>query len=92
MSRTFIPAHTLAESTDTRSLGICVGRLQINGGEVPLDDETLLANDWNEMEPGQRWTRGSVTLPAKTRLIVIDLAGLGHYWQERRENVVILFG
>jgi hypothetical protein len=97
MSRTFIAAHTCAESSDTRSLGLCVKRLQIDGEDVPLDDQTVLGDGWNDLErcPGvgdQRWTRGSTPLPAKARLIVIDLAGPGHYWQEPKDNIVALFG
>jgi hypothetical protein len=42
MSRTFIPAHTRAASTDTRSLGLCVNRLQINGDDVPSTTKQLL--------------------------------------------------
>jgi hypothetical protein len=97
MSRTFIPAHTRAASTDTRSLGLCVKRLQINGEDVPLDDQTILGRGWNALERhpdvrDQRWTRGDTPIPANARLIVIDLAGPGHYWQEPKDNVVALFG
>ena len=30
-SNVFVPAHTVAESADPRELGLCVGRLQIDG-------------------------------------------------------------
>jgi T5SS/PEP-CTERM-associated repeat protein len=96
-SRTFIPAHTSAASTDTRSLGLCVKRLQIDGEEISLDDQIVLGDGWNDLERhpsvnDQRWTVGNTPLPANARLIVIDLAGPGHYWQEPKDNVVALFG
>jgi hypothetical protein len=97
MSRTFVPAHTLAHSNDTRSLGICVSRLQIDGETLALDDASLDGDGWNDLErrpnfSDQRWTRGNTCLPARTRLILIDLAGRGFYWQEQVDNVVALFG
>lgn len=92
MSRTFVPAHTLAQSSDPRTLGVCVKRLQIDGEDVALDDESYFRDGWHELEPGQRWTQGSAPLLANTRLVVIDLAGQGFYWKEERENVVFLCG
>jgi hypothetical protein len=97
MSRTFVPAHTRAASTDTRSLGLCVNRLQIDGADVSLDDQTIFGRGWNALERrpdvrDQRWTAGDTPMPANARLIVIDLAGPGHYWQEPKDNVVALFG
>ena len=92
MSRTFIPAHTCPENTDTRSLGICVGRLQIDGKDIALDGETLLSTGWREPETGWRWTRGSAALPPNTRFVMIDLAGDGYYWQEPQNNAIALFG
>jgi Hint domain/Passenger-associated-transport-repeat len=97
MSRTFIPAHTCAASTDTRSLGLFIERLQIDGEDIPLDDQTVFGQGWHDLErcPGvsdQRWTVGNTPMPANARLIVIDLAGPGHYWQEPKDNVVALFG
>jgi len=92
MSRTFIPAHTVATSADPRSLGVCVGRLQLDGEDIALDDEARFREGWHLSEPGLRWTTGSTPLPARTRLIVINLAGDGCYWQEPRGNVVPVFG
>ena len=86
-SNAFIPAHALAESGDERELGLCVARLQIDGDDIVLEDEALAAFGWHrpEREAGRfqrRWTRGEVLLPAGTRLVLIDLAGRGHYWRE----------
>jgi hypothetical protein len=80
MSRVFIPAHALADSGDARSLGLCVGRLQLDGDVVDLAKDERLAEGWHEREPTHRWTRGDARLPPDTRLVVIDLAGPGHYW------------
>jgi hypothetical protein len=80
-SRTFIPAHISPESVDFRTLGLCVGRLQIDGEEIALDDTSFFAVGWHKKEPGQRWTDGAAALPARCRLVVIDLAGEGRYWR-----------
>jgi hypothetical protein len=96
-SRTFVPAHTLAQSTDTRSLGICVSRLQIDGETIGLDDASLDSQGWSKLEMyadmgDQRWTLGGTRLPTKTRVVVIDLAGDGYYWCERKDDVVAQYG
>ena len=86
-SNTFIPAHALAENGDERELGLCVARLQIDGGDVTLEDEALAAfgRHGPEREAGRlqrHWTRGEVLLPAGTRLALVDLAGRGYDWRE----------
>jgi Hint domain-containing protein len=96
-SRTCIPAHTLADYADTRLLGVCIRRLQIDGETITLDDASLDNPGWSHLETrpdieDKRWTRGRAALPAETRLVVIDLAGNGCYWREPRDNVVALFG
>jgi hypothetical protein len=59
---------------------------------VALDDATLSYDGWHAFEDarGQRWTNGRAALPAGGRLIVIDLAGLGHYWTEDAHKMVAL--
>jgi Hint domain len=84
-ARTFIPAYTRAGSRDLRELGVCVGRLQLNGDDVSLDDETFFATGWHRLEQdasgGQwRWSHGRAPLPAGTRLVVVDINGEGYYW------------
>jgi uncharacterized membrane protein len=92
-SRTFIPAHNVAESADPRLLGVCVGRLQIDGEEIALNDAAPIGEGWRDLEPGRRWTQGEALLPANSRLVVIDLAGDGHYWQALpTANIVALDG
>lgn len=96
VSRTFIPAHIVAASSDSRTLGLCVSRLQINGENIALDDESLDAEGWSALErpsgSSQRWTTGDTPLPSRTRFVVFDLAGSGRYWQEPENNVLALFG
>jgi hypothetical protein len=89
VSRAFVPAHMFADSRDERTLGLCVARLQIDGADVALD---ALGEGWQAAEPGQRWTNGSAALPAKTQLVIVDLAGVGCYGLAPRNNVVALFG
>jgi len=93
MSRTFVPAQTAAESTDARMLGIAATRLQLDGVDIALDDGAFFGEGWNELENSpksqHRWTRGNTPLPPKTRRVVIDLCGTGHYWEE--DEAIALF-
>jgi hypothetical protein len=87
-SNVFVPAHAIAESTDTRELGLCVGALQIDGEAFALDDDARCESGWHaaEFEHGlfrRRWTKGATPLPPGVRLIVVDLAGAGAYWRDR---------
>jgi hypothetical protein len=66
--------------------------LQIDGETIALDDEALLSTGWHGWETGHRWTRGSAQLPPRARLLVLELAGQGRYWQESKDNVVALVG
>jgi hypothetical protein len=92
-SRTFVPAHTVASRADTRALGVCVVRFQIDGEEIALANEAHFGEGWHHLEPGLRWTRGDPPLPANTRLVVIDLAGEGCYWRDQpTDPIVALFG
>jgi hypothetical protein len=90
-SRWFIPAEIDPGGKDKRILGVCVGRLQVDGDEVPLEDEAAFADGWHGLEPDRRWSNGSALLPGKSRLVVVDLAGEGRYWVEEKGNVVALF-
>jgi hypothetical protein len=95
-SRTFVPAHVCAESFDARELGVCVERLQIDGEEVALDDERLVAADWRASERDEtetivrRWTRGCAALPADARLVSITLGSRGFYWRDDRRGLIAL--
>lgn len=75
----FHSAHTDATSQDGRALGLCVMRLQINGSDIGLDDESTLSTGWHKLERSagghlHRWTHARTPLPAGTRLLVIDYA------------------
>lgn len=83
--RSFVPAHVDAASADHRSLGICIGRLQLDGLDVPLQDDLRFASGWHGLERDTdgwqwRWSQNRVPLPAGTRLVVIELCGPGFYW------------
>jgi hypothetical protein len=93
-SRHFVPAEVQPASGDRRVLGVCVGRLQIDGEDLALDQDELFSSGWHGFEHKEklRWTQGATPLPAGCRLVVIDTAGRGHYWPGRPNNVVPLFG
>jgi microcystin-dependent protein len=85
-SKTFVPAHTVAGSADPRELGLCVGGLQIDGCGVALEALQSGARGWHGAEyRGERfalrWTTGATPLPAGARIVILDLAGDGHYWR-----------
>ncbi len=84
-SKVFIPAHTVADSADTRTLGLCVGRLQIDGAAVVLGG--AFGPGWHEAVYADgcfshRWTSGATPLPAGARVVIVDLAGVGSYWSD----------
>jgi Hint domain len=88
--RAFIPSWVKAASTDTRELGICVGRWQLDGTDVPLTDPTGFAKGWHDLEEfadgsRQRWSMKNVPIPPGTRLIVIDVAGPSYCWAAERQ-------
>ena len=94
-TRRFIPAQINPAKDDQRSLGICVGRLQVDGVEVALTDETAFARGWHLLEgnadgPQWRWSTGRTPLPAGTRLVVIDIGHQGRcYWEEHQKSTGI---
>jgi len=86
-SRTFVPAHMDSEATDSRELGLCIGRLFVDGEMTALSDAGFSAIGWRGPEWvdgrfGRRWTSGAAELPAGARFIIVDLAGAGSYWRE----------
>ena len=94
-SNVFVPAHTVAKSVDPRELGLCVGRLQIDGATLLLDDETF-ASGWHEAEFderrfGHRWTTGHTPLTPGARIVVVDLADVGHYWRKYERCAAAMF-
>ena len=88
-SRTFIPAHSLADSEDPRTLGLSVGRLEIDGETLDLEGD--LGPGWHAAERtpagfSHRWTSGAVALPAGARMVIVDLVGEGRHWRRREES------
>jgi hypothetical protein len=92
-SRSFIPTQINPAKDDPRELGICVARLELNGIEAALTDESAFAHGWHLLEgnaDGQhwRWSTGCAQLPAGTHLIVIDIGHSGRcYWEEQCKSV-----
>jgi Hint domain len=83
-SRTWVPSEA-NEGGDPRTLGVCIGRLQIDGADVALDrfDAQGLDEGWSRLElhsmRQQRWTTGAVQLPVGARIIIVDVVGVGLY-------------
>lgn len=95
LSNVFVPAD-IAHGADPRELGLCVGRLQIDGEDVDLERDAALGSGWHEAEYdngafARRWTTGKASLTAGARLVMVDLEGFGYYWVEPKDNVVALF-
>jgi hypothetical protein len=85
-SNVFVPTHARAESADARTLGLCIGRLRIDGSDVTLVDDPPRARGWHESEYvdgrfAHRWTSGATPLTPSARIVIIDLAGIGYYWR-----------
>jgi hypothetical protein len=94
-SNVFVPAHTLADSMDTRELGICVAKLQIDGAAAALDCDEICAMGWREAafidgNFARRWTTGETPLPAGARIVIVELAGAGYYWLAPAERDAVL--
>jgi len=92
-SNVFVPAHTVVDSMDTRELGLCVSRLEIDGEKVAIEVDEGDTPGWRNPEYAEgrfshRWTTGATPLPPGARIAIVDLAGEGYYWRrsERRES------
>jgi hypothetical protein len=84
VSRAWIPAHMTADGNDTRTLGVAVGRLWLDGREVSLGSPGLRAG-WHAAEEKWRWTDGDAELAvAGARELTCELAMTGTYWQDQR--------
>ncbi len=80
-SRRWVPAWLLSASTDTRTLGVCVRALWLDGDAVPLDDPRL-SEGWHDAEDGpQRWTAGLAALPV-AGVVEVLVGGFAEYWEE----------
>jgi len=81
VSRTWAPADMQPDASDTRTLGVAIGRLWLDRREVGLDSPGL-GRGWHAPEPGWRWTDGDGTLAvAGMRELEFEVAMTGRYWQ-----------
>jgi T5SS/PEP-CTERM-associated repeat protein len=82
ISRTWNPAHTRAEESDTRKLGVALSHLWLNRRSVGLDSPGLTVG-WHPAEAEWRWTDGAAEVPvAGLREIAFTLAMQGLYWRD----------
>jgi Hint domain/Subtilase family len=89
-SKTFVPAEVTPESMDRRELGLCIGRLDIDGERVEPCGAPGLG--WREPEIANgrfrhRWTSGATPLPSGARIVIVELAGFGKYWRSVEEEM-----
>ena len=81
-SRVWVPAQTNAETDDTRTLGVAVAGLRLDGRAVGLDDPRHL-DGWHPAEAAWRWTRGDAGIDvAGVRALAFELATGGRYWAD----------
>jgi hypothetical protein len=81
VSRTWVPAHVLAGNDDTRSLGVAIANVRLDGKTLALDDPRLCSG-WLEPESGWRWTDGDAGLAlAGVRELTFDVVMTGSYWE-----------
>jgi hypothetical protein len=88
VSRTWVPAHTRAAEDDTRSLGVAIANVRLDGSVLPLDDPRFVSG-WHAVEPAAgeaaaaewRWTDGDAWLcVAGVRELAFDVVMTGSYW------------
>ena len=76
-SRTMVPAHMVPGSADTRSLGVAVHGLVIDGVA-----QAGQGAGWHVAEDGLQWTCGTADLPV-AQSITVTIAALGSYWLQQ---------
>ena len=86
-SMVFVPASMDCANSDSRELGLCVRRLQVDGETIALDDDGACGKGWQQAffvggRFHHRWTSGAVALSPGARVISLDLAGFGRYWHK----------
>ncbi|MCW3474787.1 Hint domain-containing protein [Limobrevibacterium gyesilva] len=85
-SRTWTPAHTRIDGTDTRLLGVALSNVRLDGRSL-ADDDPRLSSGWHGPETGLRWTDGDAGLtPAGARVLEFDVAVTGLYWIQREHE------
>jgi autotransporter passenger strand-loop-strand repeat protein len=79
-SRAWVPAHSRAEATDTRILGVALSHLWLDGRAASLDSPAL-AGGWHALERDARWTDGDASIaPRGARSLAFEVAMTGGYW------------
>ncbi len=75
-SRSFVPAHLLPDSIDTRRLGVAVSSVLVDGVAYRPGD----APGWYAAEPGLQWTDGDASLDGVTGKVLVSAESIGVYW------------
>ena len=85
VSRVWQPAHMHPGASDTRSLGIAVSRLWLDGRRVALDGPCF-RDGWHGQETRWRWTNGDARLAVDgARALAFELVMGGPYWAEQND-------
>jgi hypothetical protein len=88
LSRSGVPAHMTADGTDYRTLGVAIGRIVVDGAEVPLTDKRRLRSGWYEPEDHWCWTDGNALLVVPgARVIEVSVAMTAQYWEKHPDPV-----
>ena len=84
-SRTWIPLLTAPDGTDTRTLGVAISRVTLDGRNLALESP-VLASGWHTPEPHWRWTDGAAGIDAAgVRDLRFTVAIQGRYWLPARD-------
>jgi hypothetical protein len=88
VSRVWQPAHMRPTSNDTRSLGVAIARLWLDGREVRLNGPRL-PDGWHTPEPRWRWTNGDASVAVNhARRLKFQVVMNGTYWVGRDHDQV----
>jgi hypothetical protein len=81
VSRRWVPAHILTDNNDTRSLGVAIANVCLDGRTLPPDDPRLCSG-WHAAERQWRWTDGDAGLVVvSVRELAFEVAITGRYWE-----------
>jgi hypothetical protein len=82
LSRIWIPAHLQPDANDTRTLGIAISRVRLDGAAINLDD-ACFTQGWHAPEQDWRWTDGDARLATfGARDLAFEVTMTGRYWQD----------
>jgi autotransporter passenger strand-loop-strand repeat protein len=81
VSRVWVPADSQPEAADTRTLGVAISRVWLDGRAASLDSPALAAG-WHPGEGSHRWTDGNAAVAVRgARTLAFEVAMTGHYWR-----------